>query len=529
MPDHEWTPSRREALSAGAASAAMLAMGGAHAQQERPNIVLIVADDLGYGGVGCYGAKDIPTPHIDALASGGVRMTSGYVTCPVCAPTRAGLMTGRYQQRFGFETNPGPEAYADPKFGLPRSEKTLAERLKELGCATGMFGKWHIGYKPGLTPPDRGFDEFFGFLSGANDYFPATGRRSGRQPILRGTKVVEEKEYLTDAFGREAVSFIERHKDRPFFCYLPFNAVHSPLQADSKYLKRFEHIADQKRRTHCAMVSAMDDNVGRVMDALRKHGLEERTLVFFISDNGGPTPLTTSSNAPLRGYKGQVLEGGIRVPFIVRWKGKLPEGKVYDRPVISLDVVSTVLAAAGKPVGPADKLDGVNLVPYLTGAQSPPPLAGGGKGEGEPHPALFWRFHDQRALRQGDWKLVRANQDPRWRLYHLDRDIAEARDLSDREPARVKEMEEIWNAWNAELREPLWHRQDGRTRRRAGGDGGARVEAQFKQLDKNGDGKLSADEFGRPRIFRQMDKDGDGFATLEEAKSFFYGRGRPKR
>lgn len=514
MPDHEWTPSRREVLTAGAASAAMLAMGGAHAQPERPNIVLILADDLGYGGIGCQGDQEIPTPHIDALAATGVRMTNGYVTCPVCAPTRAGLMTGRYQQRFGFETNPGPEAYADPNFGLPRSEKTLAERLKELGYATGMFGKWHIGYKPGLTPPDRGFDEFFGFLGGANDYFPPTGRRAGRQPILRGTNTVEEKEYLTDAFGREAVSFIERHKDHPFFCYLPFNAVHSPLQADSKYLKRFEHIADQKRRTHCAMVSAMDDNIGRVMDALRKHGLEERTLVFFISDNGGPTPQTTSSNAPLRGYKGQVLEGGIRVPFIVRWKGRLPEGKVYDRPVISLDVVPTVLAAAGKPVGPADKLDGVDLVPYLAGAKS-----------GMPHEALFWRFHDQRAIRQGDWKLVRTNQDPRWRLYHLERDIAEARDLADREPAKLKELEKMWNAWNAELKDPLWRRQDGRTQRRAGG-GGAGLDAQFGQLDKNGDGKLSADEFGRPRIFRQMDRDGDGFATMEEAKSFLSGRGR---
>jgi arylsulfatase A-like enzyme len=484
--------------------------------EKPPNIVLILADDLGYGGIGCQGAKDIPTPHIDALAAGGVRMTSGYVTCPVCAPTRAGLLSGRYQQRFGFETNPGPEAYADPKFGLPRSEKTLAERLKELGYATGMFGKWHVGYKPGLTPTDRGFDEFFGFLSGANDYLPNAGRRAGRQPILRGTKMVEEPEYLTDAFGREAVSFIERHKDHPFFLYLPFNAVHSPLQADSKYLKRFEHIKDQKRRVHCAMMSAMDDNIGRVIETLRKHGLQERTLIIFLSDNGGPTPQTTSSNAPLRGYKGQVLEGGIRVPYIVCWKGVLPEGKVYDRPVSTLDVVPTVLAAAGRPIAAFDKLDGVDLVPYMKGARS-----------GDPHEALYWRSNDQRAIRKGDWKLVRAARDTQWRLYHLERDIGEARDLSDREPARLKELQEAWNAWNAELKDPLWRRQDGRTQRRAG-DAGGNVEAQFKQLDKNGDGKLSGDEFGRPRIFRQIDRDGDGFVTMEEAKSFFSGRGRPR-
>ena len=511
-----WNPSRREALSAGAASAAMLALGGAQGRLDRPNIVLILADDLGYAGIGCQGATDIPTPHIDALAANGVRMTDGYATCPVCAPTRAGLLSGRYQQRFGFETNPGPEAYADQNFGLPRSERTIAERLKELGYATGMFGKWHVGYKPGLTPPDRGFDEFFGFLSGANDYVPPVGRRSARQPILRGTKTVEENEYLTDAFGREAVNFIERHKDHPFFCYVPFNAVHSPLQAASKYLKRFEHIADQKRRIHCAMVAAMDDNVGRVMEALRRHGLEERTLVIFLSDNGGPTPETTASNAPLRGYKGQVLEGGIRVPFIVRWKGKLPEGKVYDRPVLSLDIAPTVMAAAGNPAGPGDRLDGVDLTPYLLGTTT-----------GAPHGALYWRFYDQRAIRMGDWKLVRANRETRWSLYHLKRDIGEARDLADREAGKVKELEAAWNAWNAELQDPLWRRQDARTQRRAEGIA-AEVEARFKQFDRNGDGKLSAEELGRPRIFRQMDKDGDGIVTMDEVKAFYATPGRPR-
>ena len=214
--------------------------------------------------------------------------------------------TGRHQQCFGFETNPGPEAAADPNFCLPRSETTLAERLKGLGYATGVFGKWHIGYRPELQPTQRGFDEFFGFLSGANDYLPG-GRRMDK--ILCGTEVVEESEYLTDAFGREAVAFIEKHQQHPFFLYLPFNAVHAPLQSVDKYLQRFPDLKDPKRRTFAAMTAAMDDNVGRVLSTWRRLSLEEDTLVFFLSDNGGPTEQTTSGNGPLRGFKGQTWEG----------------------------------------------------------------------------------------------------------------------------------------------------------------------------------------------------------------------------
>ena len=343
------------------------------AQLDRPpNILIILADDMGYAEMGCQGNKDVPTPNIDSLAKNGVRFTSGYVSCPICAPTRAGLMTGRYQQRFGFETNPGPEAYADEKFGLPRSETTLAERLKAAGYVTGMFGKWHLGYQPDLQPTARGFDDFFGFLSGANNYLPNTRRGAARNPILRGTQTVEEQEYLTDAFGREAVAFIEKHREKPFFVYLPFNAVHAPMEAIEKYLKRFDAIQDSKRRTFAAMLSAMDDNIGRVLETLRKHQLEERTLIFFLSDNGGPTPQTTSSNVPLRGYKGQVLEGGIREPFIIQWKGHVPAGKVDDRPVIQLDIHPTAVAAAGQTISPDWKLDGVNLLPYLTGREDRP-------------------------------------------------------------------------------------------------------------------------------------------------------------
>jgi arylsulfatase A-like enzyme len=473
------------------------------ANPRKPNIVLILADDLGYAGLSVQESKDVPTPNIDSIAANGVRFTDGYVTCPVCAPTRAGLLTGRYQQRFGFETNPGPEAYADEKFGLPRDQDTLADRLKPLGYATGMFGKWHLGYKPELTPPRRGFDEFFGFLSGANNYIPAAGRQ--RNPILRGMDVVQEKEYFTDALAREAVAFIEKRRADPFFLYLPFNAVHAPLEAVPKYLDRFTAIKDEKRRTYAAMTAAMDDAVGRVLDTLRRLNLEEDTLVFFLSDNGGPTPQTTSSNAPLRGYKGQVLEGGIRVPFLMQWKGRVPAGRVYRNPVMSLDIHPTALAAAGATIRPEWSLDGVSLLPYLTG-----------NNPGKPHETLYWRFHQQHAIRQGDWKLVTASGSPRPQLFNLAQDIGESKDLAAAMPAKVKELEAAWQAWNAQLQDPKWMRQDGRTE---GNQPGRGVEQRFRQLDRNSDGKLTKDEFPGA-AFQRMDANGDGQLTLEEARAF---------
>jgi arylsulfatase A-like enzyme len=268
------------------------------------------------------------------------------------------------------------------------------------------------------------------------------------------------------------------------------------------------------------MLSAMDDNIGRVLDALRKHGLEEQTLVFFISDNGGPTPQTTSSNLPLRGYKGQLLEGGIREPFIIQWKGHVPAGKVDDRPVIQLDILPTALAAAGFTMSPDWKLDGVNLLPFLSGEKS-----------GLPHETLYWRFQDQHAIRRGDWKLVQTRTDPKPHLYTLARDIGESTDLADKEPARLKELGDAWAAWNAQLSAPAWRRQDAQTQgrggRQSGGRGGAGLEARFKQYDRNSDGKLTPDEVPR-QLFTQMDTNKDGVVTMEEARAFYAGRrGRP--
>ncbi len=428
------------------------------AEARRPNIVLLVADDLGYADLGFQGGKDIPTPHLDALAAGGVRCSSGYVSGPYCSPTRAGLLTGRYQQRFGHEFNPGK--VRSDEVGLPLSQTTLADRLKAVGYATGLVGKWHLGAAPKFHPRKRGFDEFFGFLGGAHTYFAEES-----EDILRGTEPVEESAYLTDAIGREAVAFIERHKGHPFFLEVAFNAVHTPMDATDARLKRFASIADETRRTYAAMLSALDDNAGAVLAKLRGAGLEEDTLVVFISDNGGPTMLGTtingSRNDPLRGSKRTTLEGGIRVPFVLSWKGKLPAGNVYTQPVIQLDVLPTALAAAGVDVKPEWGLDGVDLLPHLTARE-----------DRAPHDTLYWRLGGQAAVRRGDWKLVRYDNavdtpgsrskggaktalSP-FRLYNLAEDVGETHDRSAEYPEKARELLAGWDAWSRQLAQPLW-------------------------------------------------------------------------
>ena len=405
----------------------------------KPNVLLIVGDDMGYADVGFHGCKDIPTPNLDALAAAGVRFTNGYVSGPYCSPTRAGLMTGRYQTRFGHEFNPGANQ------GLPVSEKTLADRLKAAGYATAAVGKWHLGALPEMHPQRRGFDEFFGFLGGAHDYFKPEG-------FMRGTAPVKELDYSTDAFGREAVRFIEKHRRQPWFLYLAFNAVHTPMQATDERLAKFRGIADSQRRTYAAMMFAMDEAIGKVRKAVADAGLEQQTLVMFISDNGGPTmPGTTvnaSRNDPLRGSKRTTLEGGVRVPFVVAWPGRLKVG-VFEPPAIQLDLHTTALVAAGVAVQPDWQLDGIDLLPFLTGDKP-----------GKPHDALFWRFGQQMAIRDGDYKLVRydSNADTRTgekqpvtgpKLYNLAEDIGETKDLAAEMHDKVKELQGKWDAWNA--------------------------------------------------------------------------------
>ncbi|HEY1376377.1 MAG TPA: sulfatase [Gemmataceae bacterium] len=419
----------------------------------RPNVVVILIDDHGYGDLSVHGCKDIATPHMDSIAKAGIRCTNGYVSAPQCSPTRAGFMTGRYQQRFGHEYNA-----AIPDSALSLNETTLAERMKAAGYATGLVGKWHLGSDDKHRPQARGFQEFFGFLGGANPYLPQ-GPRGVVPRILRGTADANEKEYLTTAFGREAAAFIDRHQKEPFFLYLAFNATHGPMQATDEQLAQFPGIANGQRRIHAAKTAALDAAVGRVLEKLRTAGLEENTLVVFFNDNGGPTDVNASDNSPLRGVKGETREGGIRVPFFVKWPGKLPAGKVYDQPVISLDIHPTVLEAAGVPA-PADaKLDGVSLLPYLTGAKA-----------GPPHETLYWRFnfpanHPDRykwAVRRGDWKLFtdidhnrrKGDQEVKngnVKLVNLATDITETHDLSAEHPEKVTELRAAWEKWNAEM------------------------------------------------------------------------------
>jgi arylsulfatase B len=414
------------------------------AAPRRPNIVLIVSDDQGYAEMSCQGGT-VPTPHLDRLAASGIRFTAGYVTSPFCSPSRAGLLTGRYQQRFGHENNPVERMNDRPEVGLPLPQKTIADHLKAAGYATGMVGKWHLGAHPPQHPLRRGFDEFYGFLREGHFYGPADQMASHLRPrepeydrlnpILRGEREEATSEYLTTAFGREAAAFIDRRAGAPFFLYLPFNAPHSPMQARPRDLERFASIADPHRQMWAAMLASMDDAIGVVLDALRRNGVERDTLVFFISDNGGPTKELTSRNDPFSGGKGSLLEGGIRVPFLVSWPARLPAGKVEDRPVSALDVLPTALAAAGAPV--PDGLDGVELTRRV---ERP----------------LFWRLGRQSAVRKGSWKLVRLQANEPFRLYHLGNDPAESRDLAVAEKDIAQDLSRTLGDWEKSLASPLW-------------------------------------------------------------------------
>jgi arylsulfatase A-like enzyme len=425
------------------------------ADAKRPNVVVIVADDLGYGDLGFQGGTEIPTPHLDRLAKGGTRCTNGYVSCPVCSPTRAGLFTGRYQQRFGHEFNPGQITGAEQdQFGLPTTEITLADQLKKVGYHTGLVGKWHLGFSKRFQPASRGFDESFGFLGGAHPYLPGKGGVS--TGIFRNGKEVQEEAYLTDAFGREASAYIERNSASPFLLFLTFNGVHTPLQAPQKKLDQFKHITENKRQSYAAMLSSVDDAIGSVLDQLDKSGVADRTAVFFISDNGGPTQANASRNTPLSGVKATVWEGGIRVPFVVRWPGQVPAGAVYDEPVISLDIFATASAAAGVPL-PSDRhYDSVNLIPHLKG-----------EAKTSPHPSLYWRFGAQHAIRQGQYKLLKL-RDGEEHLFDLSQDVGEQKDLLASHPEVADRLRQEYARWNAELHEPLW----------TGGGGGGRKRQQ---------------------------------------------------
>jgi arylsulfatase A-like enzyme len=482
----------RKTLVATAALGLALAAMPAHAAPPRkPNVIVILADDLGYGDTGVYGSKIVKTPNIDALARDGVRFTQGYVSHPVCAPSRAALLTGRYQTRFGYEFNP---VGRDRNGGVSLDETFIGQVMQKAGYRTGMVGKWHLGQSGDYHPVARGFDEYFGTTAGANAFIVdtkagdefhtppgaeatygtaegGTGLGSGseaaqmvvlreRSPITRGRDPVEVKEYLTDAFTNEAVRFIGANKDKPFFLYLAHTTPHTPLQAPAKYIDRYKDVPNKGQRVYAAMVSALDDSVGALRAKLKAEGIEKDTLIVLLSDNGCAGYVGDAcTNTPLNGYKGTHLEGGVRVPFVMAWPGHIPP-KVETRVVSSLDIAPTAAALAGATMPKGS--DGVDLIPYLTG-----------KNTATPNPTLYWRSGPNFAIRDGDWKMwmvnradpseqastgssitpdgVQAKMSPLGRfvmLYNLKDDPSETKNLAKDQPDVVARLQAKIEAWD---------------------------------------------------------------------------------
>ena len=434
----------------GSALAAATSLQSADA---RPNIVFILVDDMGYADIGCMGARDIRTPNIDRIAADGVKFSDFYANAPVCTPTRAGFMTGRWQQRFGLEfafgyqveqfRRAGSEWVPEPDIhglGLPLTEITIAERLKSAGYATGAFGKWHLGYKDEYNPTRRGFDEYFGELLGHADfyrhvYFDGT-------PALRdGMQRVQREGYLTDLINERAAKFIRDHARRPFFLYVPHLAVHAPFQPpdapQSPKVTR-ENMLHGSRAIYRAMLERVDAGVGLILRELERQGIAENTLVVFSSDNGGER---WSSNAPLFHHKATLWEGGIRVPCLMRWPAKLPKGKTTAQMGITMDLHATFLAAAGAPLGKGQPLDGVDLLPLLTGSRPR-------------ERTFYWRIdrsnRKQRAIRQGDWKYLNDGNTMDL-LFNLSADIGERENLGYRHPDILARLKQALKEWETEM------------------------------------------------------------------------------
>ncbi|OHX64824.1 sulfatase [Flammeovirga pacifica] len=415
-------------------------------EHQKPNFVLILADDLGYADVGFNGSKQIHTPHIDQLAKHGIQISQGYVSAPVCGPSRAGLMTGRNQVNFGFDNNPIVDLpqFDENYIGVPVEEVTMADRLAALGYVNGLVGKWHLGEADHFHPTKRGFHEFWGYRGGGHNYVPT--KPNGKpypNNIESNYKTPQPLTYITDDKGDECVDFIKRHKNDPFFLFASFNAPHAPMQALEKDLALYENIEDKKRRTYAAMIHRFDINVGRIIKELKTQGLYENTVVVFLSDNGGPCDHNASINAPLNGQKGILLEGGIRVPFIISYPQYLKKG-VYNQPITSLDLTPTFVALAGGTTSKKDKLDGVNIYPFLTKEV-----------KGTPHETMMWRFTISAGIRKGNWKLIRL-PDRLPMLFNLDKDPSELNDVADEHRDMVVEMLKQLGDWDVSCPQILY-------------------------------------------------------------------------
>ncbi len=434
----------RRTIAAIAAALAALVLGGclsvplAAESPRKPNIVIILADDAGYGDFGFQGSREMLTPNIDALARQGVLYEQAYATTPFCSPSRAGLLTGRHPLRYGFEFNltHDPAPGIDPAFmGLAKGERTLADRLKAIGYRTIAVGKWHLGDAPQFHPNARGFDHFYGLIGGNSSYFPESVKPGALQ---RNGAAATARAYLTDDFAAEAIAQIDAAAGQPFLLYLAFTAPHTPMDATAADIARFRHIADPQRRRLAAMMWGLDRATGRVLEALKARGLERNTLVIFTNDNGGDAIGLDADNRPLRGMKGTLLEGGIRVPMIVRWPDGTGAGERRSHPVSLMDIVPTALTLAGGTLPRG--LDGFPLLPAGSKAER----------------TLHWRYDTVAAMRQGPWKLLRF-PDRAPQLYNLAQDPGEAHDLAPAQPERLAAMMKALFAWEGTVEHPRWH------------------------------------------------------------------------
>ena len=415
----------------------------------RPNILIILSDDQGWGDAGFNGCTDIPTPNLDALAKSGVVFSHAYVPHSYCSPSRAGILTGRNQARFGHEANP-ENVLADDNsnVGLPLSELMISELLRKNNYQTCAIGKWHLGNAPKFWPTSRGFNDWFGFTGGGMDYWGKT-KGSPMLGVLRNGVPVpkEEVTYLTDDFTREAVNYIGGYakKDKPFFMYLAYNAPHAPIQATQQYVDKVQYIEEGKRAGYAAMVAGMDAGIGKVIQKLKETGQYDNTIIFFLSDNGGHR--SGANNAPYRGYKGMLFEGGIRVPFVMSWPKGFKGGSHFDQAVVSLDIYPTILAAAGIKYPGPHKLDGISLLPYVKNTK----MAMNRK-------PMFWRYSDGvgYAVVDGDFKMVHSGFRKETFLFNLKNDPYEHTNLAQGDPVKLKQMEALYANWNAQTVRPLW-------------------------------------------------------------------------
>ncbi|WP_111706187.1 sulfatase [Lutibacter citreus] len=419
--------------------------------QKQPNIILLFSDDAGYADFGFQGSKVMITPNLDKLASESVKFTQGYVSASVCGPSRAGLMTGRYQQHFGFEENNVPgymskvSAYDGPNMGIPLSETTMGNYMKNLGYQTAFYGKWHLGGADKFHPTKRGFDEFYGFRGGARSYFAYLNTPEEElNKLERGFGNFKEHDgYLTDRLAEEAIDFMKRNKKKPFFIFLSFNAVHTPMDATKEDLAKFPELTG-KRQEVAAMTLGLDRACGKVLEELKRLGLEDDTLVVFSNDNGGPTDKNASINLPLSGTKSNHLEGGIRVPFLMKWPGRIKENTKYNYPISTLDLLPTFYEVGGGKASDLKNIDGVNIIPFVQGIKKE-----------RPHKELFWRLGVRAAFRDGDWKLIRYSDRPA-ELYNIEDDVSEKHNLAVYYPDRVKQMFKKLYLWELTLERPAW-------------------------------------------------------------------------